>query len=274
MRQRLTFILGAFTALLLAAGAAWAAMPATVESGSVIGVADAGTVTVAQVGAALEIVSVEPAAGWEHEVEVASGREVEVDFRKGTRRIQFDAELEDGEVRVRIRERVQVGGSTPTSVGDSSSTTIDDSTSTTIDEPTSSTAGDTTSSTIDDSTSTTIDDNTSTTALEDTTSSTVGDTTSTTMDDSTSTTVDDDDDVPAGSGSETHSVGGVATVTIAWADGRMSLVSVSVADGWQTEEQETRADRIKIEFESDDDGEARFEAEFHDGSIRVESKVD
>ena len=264
MRQRLTFILGAFTALLLAAGAAWAAMPATVDSESVIEVADAGMVTIAQAGAALEIVSVDVAAGWDHEVEIASGREVEVDFRKGTRRIQFDAELEDGQIRVRVRERVQAGGSTPTSVGDSSSTTVGDTTSSTVDDGASTTLDDSTSSTIGDTTSTTMDDTTSTT-IDDSTSSTISDTTSTTI---------DDDDAPAGSGSESHSVGGVATVTIAWADGRMSLVSATVATGWQIDKQEVRSDRIKIEFESGDDGEARFEAEFHDGSIRVESKVD
>lgn len=273
MRQRLTFILGAFTALLLAAGAAWAAMPTTVESESVIEVADAGSVTMVETGTGLEIISVEAAAGWDHEVEVAAGREVEVDFRKGTRRIQFDAELEDGQIRVRVRERVQAGDQTSSTLDDTSSTTVDDSTSTTAGDSSPTTVDDSTSSTVDDSSSTTIDDSTSTTVHEDTTSSTVGDTTSTTIDDSTSTTQDDDAG-PAGSGSETHSVGGVATVTIAWADGRMSLVSVSVADGWQVEEQEIRSDRIKIEFESGDDSEARFEADFHDGSIRVKSKVD
>jgi hypothetical protein len=67
---------------------------------------EGGTVTITSNGSTLTIVSVNPAAGWAPEVEVASGREVEVDFRNGSRRIQFDAELEDGRVRIRVRETV------------------------------------------------------------------------------------------------------------------------------------------------------------------------
>ena len=69
-------------------------------------VGDAGTVTLTNDGTQLEIVSVQQNDGWTIEIEVASGREVEVDFRKDTRRIQFNAELEDGEIRIRARERV------------------------------------------------------------------------------------------------------------------------------------------------------------------------
>ncbi|MDH5373456.1 MAG: hypothetical protein OEX97_10980 [Acidimicrobiia bacterium] len=64
---------------------------------------DGGTVTVASNGSSLTIVSVNAAAGWSYEVEVAAGLEVEADFRNGTRRIQFNAQLEDGEVRIRVR---------------------------------------------------------------------------------------------------------------------------------------------------------------------------
>jgi hypothetical protein len=60
-------------------------------------------VTIASNGSSLTIVSVDPAAGWSFEVEIASGLEVEADFRNGTRRIQFNAQLEDGEVRIRVR---------------------------------------------------------------------------------------------------------------------------------------------------------------------------
>lgn len=69
-------------------------------------VGDAGTVTITNDGTQLEIVSVDQNDGWLIEIEMATGREVEVDFRSGTRRIQFNAELEDGEIRVRARERV------------------------------------------------------------------------------------------------------------------------------------------------------------------------
>ena len=69
-------------------------------------VGDAGTVTLTNDGTHLDVVSVQQNEGWLIEIEVASGREVEIDFRKDTRRIQFNAELEDGEIRIRARERV------------------------------------------------------------------------------------------------------------------------------------------------------------------------
>jgi hypothetical protein len=75
-------------------------------------VGDAGTVTITNDGTQLEIVSVNQNDGWQIEIEVATGREVEVDFRSGTRRIQFNAELEDGEIRVRAREQVVTATST------------------------------------------------------------------------------------------------------------------------------------------------------------------
>jgi hypothetical protein len=249
MKQRLTFILGAFTALLLAAGAAWAAMPATVDSASIIEVADAGTVTIDRVGSTLRIEDVGPATGWTHEIQLASGREVEVDLRNGNRRIQFDAELEDGEIRARIRERVQARAN-----------------------PTTSSADESTSTTVDDSTSTTEDDSPSTSMAEGTTSTSVDDTTSTTLGDTTSTTVDDNDDASA-PGSASYAVGSVATVTIAWSDGQMTLVSVSVTDGWSIDEQDLRSDRIEIDFENGD-REAEFRADFHHGAVRVETKTD
>ena len=59
--------------------------------------------TIASNGSSLTITSVDPAPGWSFEIEVSSGVEVEADFRNGTRRIQFNAQLEDGEVRVRVR---------------------------------------------------------------------------------------------------------------------------------------------------------------------------
>ena len=53
----------------------------------------------------LQIVTATPNTGFTAEVEVAAGREVEADFRGNGERVQFNAELEDGVVRVRIRER-------------------------------------------------------------------------------------------------------------------------------------------------------------------------
>jgi hypothetical protein len=67
-------------------------------------VGEAGSVTIQFDGSALRILSTTAADGWELEIEVSSGIEVEADFRDGTTRFQFKAELEDGEVRVRIRQ--------------------------------------------------------------------------------------------------------------------------------------------------------------------------
>ena len=96
---------------------------------------DAGSVVLV-VGSQLEIARLIPSPGWGAEIEVPSGREVEVDFRSGDRRIQFNAELEDGEVRVRLRDGSGESESRTTSSTDDSSvdhttTTIDDSTTTT-----------------------------------------------------------------------------------------------------------------------------------------------
>lgn len=70
-----------------------------------IDAAGAGTVVVALEAGGLRIVSATPTAGWSVEIEADAGREVEVDFRSGTRRVQVDVELEDGQVRERVRFR-------------------------------------------------------------------------------------------------------------------------------------------------------------------------
>jgi len=41
----------------------------------------------------------------------AAGREIEVDFRSGTRRVQVNVEFEDGQVRERVRVRDDADGS-------------------------------------------------------------------------------------------------------------------------------------------------------------------
>jgi hypothetical protein len=260
MRNRLTIAMAAISVVALATGVAWAARPvaSVVATDHVVDVSDAGSVALTVNGAELQVAAVETNPGWTHEVEVSAGREVEVDFHRVDRRINFNAELEDGEIRVKIRERT---GST---VIETTSTTTVGSTSTSMGGSTPSTV-DATTSTSMDSTSTTMDDDSTSTTIDD-------DSTSTTIDDdSTSTTIDDDS--PAGSGSETYGVGGAATVTVSWADGTMSLSGVSLGDGWRIEKQEVRADRVKLEFENGDD-DAAFEARFEDGALRVEIDVD
>lgn len=101
-------------------------------------VGDAGTVTVSSVGSSLAIVAVDTNEGWTAEVEAPMGREVEADFRNGTTRIQFNAELEDGEIKVRVRKRAtdsDDAGTTSTTTPDTTSTTIPDETSTTTSIP-------------------------------------------------------------------------------------------------------------------------------------------
>jgi hypothetical protein len=68
-------------------------------------VEDAGTVLLGRTGNALRIIAATPNAGWTSEVEVASGREVEGDFRSGEIRVKYNFELEDGS----IRSRIEVG---------------------------------------------------------------------------------------------------------------------------------------------------------------------
>jgi hypothetical protein len=64
---------------------------------------DAGTVTL-EIGDVLLLGDVQPRPGWRGETDSAAG-EVEVSFRTGSQRVDWKAELEDGQVRVRVRDR-------------------------------------------------------------------------------------------------------------------------------------------------------------------------
>lgn len=70
---------------------------------------DAGSVTVAFDGSQLQLGRTTPNAGWRVEVEQSGGREVEVTFTNGSRRIDVNVELEDGQIRERVRERADDG---------------------------------------------------------------------------------------------------------------------------------------------------------------------
>jgi hypothetical protein len=99
------------TSTTLAAGTATGAQTAATET---YDAGAAGRVTVVQSGASLSIGSVSSDTDWANEVEIASGREVEVKFVNGNERIDFQAELEDGMVKTRVRTRT-LDGSNDTS---------------------------------------------------------------------------------------------------------------------------------------------------------------
>ncbi len=78
----------------------------------------AGTVTVGRDGDTLTVLSANENAGFVSEVERGAGTEVEVQFGNGSVRVDFNAELEDGAVRARVRVSgvaVDNPGTTPTS---------------------------------------------------------------------------------------------------------------------------------------------------------------
>jgi hypothetical protein len=72
--------------------------------------AGAGTVTYTVNGGNISLVAATPAAGFRVEVEQSAGREVELDFRRGTQRVQVNLEFEDGAVRERVRIRDEANG--------------------------------------------------------------------------------------------------------------------------------------------------------------------
>ncbi len=82
-------------------------------------VSDAGTVSIVESGGLVTVVGVQPADGWEFTIQQNGTREAEVNFRRGSERVDFKAEFEDGAVRIRVRDRRAADGSsttTPTTV--------------------------------------------------------------------------------------------------------------------------------------------------------------
>lgn len=97
------------------------------SGGLATAVADAGSVAVVRDGAILRFGTITPAAGWTVRVERDSAVEIEVSFLNGAARVDFNAELEDGQIRTRVRDRRLEGASSTTSTipddSSSSSTT-------------------------------------------------------------------------------------------------------------------------------------------------------
>lgn len=98
---------------------------APAAEGLATAVADAGSVAVVRDGAVLRFGSVTPAAGWTVRVERDNAVEIEVSFLNGAARVDFNAELEDGQIRTKVRDRRLEGASSTTSTvpDDSPSTT-------------------------------------------------------------------------------------------------------------------------------------------------------
>ena len=67
--------------------------------------AGAGIVVYAFEGGRFRLISATPAAGWRVDVEQSAGDEIDLDFRSGAQRVQVDIEVEDGQVRERVRFR-------------------------------------------------------------------------------------------------------------------------------------------------------------------------
>jgi len=68
-------------------------------------VLDAGSVTVAVEGLSVSVVSVDAKPGWVAEIETDEPGEAQVNFTAGDARVDFRAEVEDGRLRVRVRDR-------------------------------------------------------------------------------------------------------------------------------------------------------------------------
>ena len=66
---------------------------------------DAGSVTIRRDPSTLTVLAADANAGFTSEVEQGTGAEIEVQFGNGAARVDFNAELEDGTVRVRVRVR-------------------------------------------------------------------------------------------------------------------------------------------------------------------------
>ena len=149
MRNRMAIVAGAVTVGLLITGIAFASSDvdettvnvSLAENQTVTLPADnAGVIVLSRANGQLQIVTATPNSGFAAEVEVAAGREVEADFRGNGIRVQFNAELEDGVVRVRIRTEADDNNGSTSSTGVTSSTSSTSSTGSTSTSPTSTTA--------------------------------------------------------------------------------------------------------------------------------------
>lgn len=246
MSLKQTILAGTLLAALAAGGIAVAgapdSRPLTAET-TTYAVADAGTVTLKVAESRLELVEVAAAEGWQATIDGVTATEIEIDFVSVDSRLRFQAELEDGTVKVEVEAKKSVGSSEPTTTLVTSTTsTIPDTTSTTTPK-----AGSTTSTSVPSSTT-------------------------------TSTTIPDDDHGDDGLhgrlGVETYAAAEAGTVTVEHTASGLVLLAVSPAAGWEAEIDEARSDRVEIDFEHGE-SEVRFRLRVEaDGRIelRIERK--
>ena len=282
MERKIWTTAAALTVVLAVTGVAWAGLPRSEETTATVAVqnelvapaGDAGTVTLRKVDAGLEVVAVDPAVGWDYTVKHAIGNEVEVDFRSANGEVEFEAEIRNGEVRIKVKVKMQA----TVTPADTSSTTE-------VSVPS---TGDTTATSVADTSSTTLADVTSTTVAE-SPSTTVAESPSTTLPDVTSTTMYDDDDddhryddddddrsttsttAPSNDadyGTKVFDVLGIGTVTIEWDADGITLIAVVSDPDWTIEVEKAGPKEIEIKFRYNGE-EVEFEAEVEYGDLRV-----
>jgi hypothetical protein len=242
MKNRAGFIAGAITLALLLTGIAWAAQDAEsnvnvslAENQDVrVPVNEAGVVLLHRANGSLEIISVTPNNGYTAEVEVAVGAEVEAEFRGNGQRVQFNAELEDGIVRIRIRTKAEIAIR--------------------------STASTVTTQTGSTSTSAATSTSTSTTLPTETTSTTVA---------STSTTAGAGIGLPVGTVS--YDLNGAGSVTVLFANETILITSINPAAGWSVATSEEKGDEIDVRLTNGNE-EAELRVRIESGQLRVEVK--
>ncbi len=227
---------------------------------TVYSVEDAGTVTVAFDGTALNLVDSAAAAGWTVSVDSVLATEIEVDFVSSDRHLRFNAEIEDGAVRVRVEDRTKDGIASEDS-SDSSDDSDDSSDgSSEIEDRSGSNSGSDSSN--DDS-----------------------------DDDSDDDSSDDDSDDNGGSGSDDNSGSGshddrteslssllagvqtiavpsLGSVTVDVQAPNVTFVSAAGVGGWTATLDENEPGEVKVLF-SKDGVQMEAKIEIEDGSLRL-----
>jgi hypothetical protein len=298
----------ATTAVLAVSGVAWAADVIQADTATpgttTFAVEDAGTVTVNLEGGAIELIDLTAADGWAASIDRETPTEIEIDFISASRRLRFNAEVEDGQIRTRLEERTTVGVTSSTST---TSTTTGPSTPATATGSESTPSGDEIFDVLGAGTVTLRIDG-STLILVDA-SPAEGWTAS--IDSQTALELEIDfrsgvnrirfngeledgrirprievrdgaapDGTPADgassgapSGTETFDIPGVGSVTVAISTNGLSLLTVTPSGEWTVEVEDADGNRIRVHFHRGE-SEVEFEARWDDGRFRYEIDQD